>query len=159
MEDDREDLARFSHLLSSPLTALRGAIDLLRRPRRMPADPLARELIESLERNCARLLEVVQTLLAHSQVADGQVRIAAPLDVFKSVPDRPATIAPDTAPALAADIALAPAARPAPSVAEGSPPDTTPMTVLLVEDSATYRGVMRMLLQGAGYIVLEATNG
>src|SRR5262245_34753733 len=127
MDDNREDLARFSHLLSSPLTALRGAIDLLRRPRRMPADPLARELLESLERNCTRLREVVDTLLAHSQVADGQVQIAAPLDVFKSVPDRPATSAPDTAPELAADIALAPAAAPAPYTAEVAPADGAPM--------------------------------
>jgi DNA-binding response OmpR family regulator len=159
MDDNREDLARFSHLLSSPLTALRGAIDLLRRPRRMPADPLARELIESLERNCTRLREVVDTLLAHSQVADGQVRIAAPLDVFKSIPDRPAVHAPDAAHDLAADITLAPSAAPAPDAAPAPPPDGAPMTVLLVEDSATYRGVMRMLLQGAGYVVLEAING
>jgi diguanylate cyclase (GGDEF)-like protein len=159
MDDDREDLARFSHLLSSPLTALRGAIDLLRRPRRMPADPLARELLESLDRNCTRLGEVVDTLLAHSQVADGQVQIATSLDVFKSVPDRPVTSAPDTAPELAADIALAPGAAPTPAVAEGVLPDGAPMTVLLVEDSATYRGVMHMLLQGAGYVVLEAING
>jgi diguanylate cyclase (GGDEF)-like protein len=159
MDDDREDLARFSHLLSSPLTALRGAIDLLRRPRRLPADPLARELLESLERNCTRLHEVVDTLLEHSQVAGGQVQIAASLDVFKSMPERPATSAPDTGPELAADIALAPGVTALPTIAEGGPPDGAPITVLLVEDSATYRDVMRMLLQGAGYIVLEATNG
>src|SRR5262245_20755293 len=113
MEEDREDLARFSHLLSSPLTALRGAIDLLRRPRRMPSDPLARELIESLERNCTRLREVVDTLLAHSQAVDGQVRIVAPLEVFKSMPERPAASVPHPAADMAADIALAPTAAPA----------------------------------------------
>jgi diguanylate cyclase (GGDEF)-like protein len=159
MDDDREDLARFSHLLSSPLTALRGAIDLLRRPRRLPADPLARELLESIERNCTRLREVVDTLLEHSQVADGQVQIAASLEAFKSMPDRPAITPLDPASELTADIAFAPGATPAPTVAESSPPDGVPMTVLLVEDSATYRGVMRMLLQGAGYVVLEAING
>jgi diguanylate cyclase (GGDEF)-like protein len=157
MEDDRENLARFSHLLSSPLTALRGAIDLLRRPRRLPADPLARELIESLERNCTRLREVVDTLLAHSQIDDGRVRIVAPLEVFNSMPDRPATLTFHTTPDLAADIAPAPAA--APKATEGSLPDDVPMTVLLIEDSATYRGVLNMLLHGAGYVVLEATNG
>jgi diguanylate cyclase (GGDEF)-like protein len=159
MDDDREDLARFSHLLSSPLTALRGAIDLLRRPRRLPADPLARELLESIERNCTRLGEVVDTLLAHSRVAGGQVQIAASLDDFKSMPDRPATPPPTIGPALASDIALAPDVAPMPTVAEDTLPDAAAMTVLLVEDSATYRGVMRMLLQGAGYTVLEAVNG
>jgi diguanylate cyclase (GGDEF)-like protein len=161
MDDNREDLARFSHLLSSPLTALRGAIDLLRRPRRMPSDPLARELIETIERNTTRLHEVVDTLLAHSRAADGRVQIAAPLDAFTAVPNRPATPAIEAAQDLAADIAVAPTAPlPAPDMAAVEPPsDETPMTVLLVEDSATYRGVMRMLLQGAGYAVLEATNG
>jgi diguanylate cyclase (GGDEF)-like protein len=157
--DDREDLARFSHLLSSPLTALRGAIDLLRRPRRLPADPLARELLESIERNCTRLHEVVDTLLEHSQVADGHVQIAASLEAFKSMPDRPATAAPDSAPDVTTDIAFAPGIAPTQTVAEGALPAGAPMTVLLVEDSATYRGVMHMLLQGAGYVVLEAING
>ncbi len=157
MEDDREDLARFSHLLSSPLTALRGAIDLLRRPRHLPADPLARELIDSLERNCTRLREVVDTLLTHSQVDHGELQIVAPLEVFNAMPERPATLTPHTTSDVAADIAPAPSA--AATATEGSPPDDVPMRVLLIEDSATYRGVMNMLLHGAGYVVLEATNG
>src|SRR6266508_1209497 len=163
MDDNREEYARFSHLLGSPLTALRGAIDLLRRPRRLPDDPLIRDLLDALERNYTRLRLVVDTLLEYSQVVDGQVRVAAPLSAF--IPEHATSAAP-TAPALesTAEIMRGPAREPAAAAAEA---DERPLagaadvtgTVLLVEDSATYRTVLRMLLQGAGYTVLEALNG
>jgi diguanylate cyclase (GGDEF)-like protein len=163
MDDNREEYARFSHLFGSPLTALRGAIDLLRRPRRLPDDPLIRDLLDALERNYTRLRFVVDTLLEYSQVVDGQVRVAAPLSAF--IPEHAAAAAP-TASALesTAEIMRGPAREPAAAAAEA---DERPLagaadvtgTVLLVEDSATYRTVLRMLLQGAGYTVLEALNG
>jgi diguanylate cyclase (GGDEF)-like protein len=156
MEQQHEDLARFSHILSSPLTALRGAIDLLRRPRRMAEDPLTRELLETLERNCTRLRSAVDTLLEHSQVAEGQVWVNVPLEAFNQALGELATMLPvlntTAAPASIADSPHTPAPAP---LADG----TTIYSVLLIEDSPTYRGVMRMLLQGAGYIVLEAANG
>jgi diguanylate cyclase (GGDEF)-like protein len=164
MEHNREELAHFSHLLSSPLTALRGAIDLLRRPRRMPEDALTRELLETLERNCARLRSVVDALLEHSQVGEGQVRISAPLEAFTGIsgeltPALPALEA-IAAPALIAEAVHEPA--PTPLAGHERRPtgtDAIARNVLLIEDSPTYRGVMRMLLQGAGYTVLEAANG
>ncbi len=56
------------------------------------------------------------------------------------------------APASIGDIVRPPFAEP---LADG----TKSYSVLLIEDSPTYRGVMRMLLQGAGYTVMEADNG
>src|SRR5690242_11616441 len=129
MDDDRENLARFSHLLSSPMTALRGAIDLLRRPRRMAADPLTRELLEALERNCARLRAVIDTLLEHSQVGDGQLLIVVPLVALVSLPGPPA------AAALTTLAELAPAHAPPRAAGERPPAGGDPTrTVLLVED-------------------------
>ncbi len=55
-------------------------------------------------------------------------------------------------PASIADTVRTPIAEP---LIDGA----TSYGVLLIEDSPTYRGVMRMLLQGAGYTVLEAANG
>jgi diguanylate cyclase (GGDEF)-like protein len=166
MDDIREEHARFTHLLSSPLTALRGAIDLLRRPHRVANDPLIHELLETMERNYARLHNTLDILLEHSEVVEGQVQIIAPLGAFGVVPEKPTASVPShTAqpeppatrqqePAAAtAPAALAEGGKPTPTVASGAG------TVLLIEDSATYRGVIRMMLQGAGYIVLEAVNG
>jgi len=164
MDNNLEELARFSHLLSSPLTALRGAIDLLRRSRRMAEDQLTRELLETLERNCARLRRVAETLLEHSQVAEGQVQVNVPLEAFRAMLGDLAAAGPplDTAaaPDTIADAAHAPAHPPLDGD-ERRPPgtDASARSVLLIEDSPTYRGVMRMLLQGAGYTVLEAANG
>src|SRR6266516_1292500 len=116
MDDNREEYARFSHLLGSPLTALRGAIDLLRRPRRLPDDPLIRDLLDALERNYTRLRLVVDTLLEHSQVVDGQVRVAAPLSAFINIPEHAAAAAP--ALESTAEIMRGPAREPAAAAAE-----------------------------------------
>jgi diguanylate cyclase (GGDEF)-like protein len=156
MDDNREEYARFSHLFSSPLTALRGAVDLLRRPRRMPDDLLSRDLLQSLERNCTRLRDVVEILLQYSEVVEGQVRVTAPLSAFGIAAEGPKQ--------PAHDLPAAPAPGPAAEFAEWGgfqPEETSDVsgTVLLVEDNATYRGVIRMLLQGAGYVVLEAASG
>jgi len=153
VDDQRTNLARFSHLLSSPLTALRGAIDLLRRPRRLTDDPLTRELIETLERNYTRLRDVVDLLFQHSRVVDEHVEIIVPLNAFGTPPEKQAApVLPPRAPRAALE--QAPPTKSEPSNGNmGSP------AVLLIEDGSTYRGVLRMLLQGAGYLVIEAANG
>jgi DNA-binding response OmpR family regulator len=162
MDDNRENLARFSHLLSSPLTALRGGIDLLRRPRRTPSDQLSGELLDALERNYVRLRVVLETLLKHTQVVDGQVRIDVPLGLFPAAPTPLAHPAPPHQSAQApaqASAAWNPDAVPA--AGHGSQPTREEgiKTILLVEDSTTYRAALRLLLRGAGYTVLESVEG
>jgi DNA-binding response OmpR family regulator len=154
MSDPREEQARFNHLFSSPLTAMRGAIDLLRRPRRMADDPLTRELLETLERSCTRLREVIDVLLAHTTVAGDQVEITAPLSAFGAASQQPGD-------AIRAVLDAAPMAGD-PTLLAGRAALTHPAeaaTVLVVEDSPTYRAVLRMVLTGAGYTVLEAIDG
>ena len=51
MDDRQDNQAHFTHAFSTPLTAMRGAIDLLRNPKRTADDPVSRELIETLERS------------------------------------------------------------------------------------------------------------
>jgi DNA-binding response OmpR family regulator len=162
MDHNRENLARFSHLLSSPLTALRGAIDLLRRPRRTLSDQLSGELLDTLERNYIRLRAVIDTLLKHAQVIDGQVQIDVPLSTFPAVPTalaHPAT--PQQPVYIYAEVPLplrADLEREAGSSAPASL-EEAPQTILLVEDSPTYRATMKLLLHGAGYTVLESADG
>src|SRR5262245_14799484 len=140
MDNNREELAHFSHLLSSPLTALRGAIDLLRRPRRMPEDALTRELLETLERNCTRLRSVVDTLLEHGQVGEGRVWISAPLETFRGMSGELATAMPAleaiAVPELIAEAVHQPAPTPA-ALSERRPTgaEATARSVLLIEDS------------------------
>jgi hypothetical protein len=58
MDDRHDNQARFYAHTSTPLTAMRGAIDLLRHPNRTADDPVSRELIDTLERSsrgCAKV--------------------------------------------------------------------------------------------------------
>src|SRR6185503_13350542 len=79
MEAPQDKQARFNHAFSSPLTAMRGALDLLRHPHRMADDPVTRELLDTLERSCARLRAHIDILLANSQLRGDVVEITAPL--------------------------------------------------------------------------------
>jgi diguanylate cyclase (GGDEF)-like protein len=159
MSDTKDPQTRFNHLFSSPLTAMRGAIDLLRRPRRTADDPTTRELLETLDRSCTRLRAAVEVLLTHSQFDGEQVEMLAPLRAFEAILQQPTSAASRVvgAPAPRTSVEAAPAtsAEPVPST---RPPAVTGK-VLLIEDSSTYRGVLHMVLAGAGYEVLEAVNG
>ena len=158
MNDSQEPLARFTHLFNSPLTAMRGAIDLLQRPSRTADDPVTRELLETLDRSCARLRAAVELILKHGRLADEQIDISVPLQAFETAQWRSNGEQPPmlTAPAPQPSRTPAPAALESPSA-----PRLRAGTekILVVEDSSTYRGVLRMVLGGAGYQVLEAING
>jgi diguanylate cyclase (GGDEF)-like protein len=79
MANSQDNRARFVHLFSTPLTAMRGAIDLLRNPRRTADDPVTRDLVETLERNYARLSSAVGAILRHSRVVGDAVECVVPL--------------------------------------------------------------------------------
>src|SRR6185503_5497177 len=91
MDDRNDNQAGFTHAFSTPLTAMRGAIDLLRNPKRTANDPVSRELIDTLERNCARLRKSIDALLAHSRFRDNMVEIVVPLDLLLGTSASPST--------------------------------------------------------------------
>src|SRR5206468_2719531 len=91
MDDRQDNQAHFTHAFSTPLTAMRGAIDLLRNPKRTADDPVSRQLIETLERSCARLRKNIDALLAHSQIHGDMVEIIMPLDTLLGVSESPTT--------------------------------------------------------------------
>src|SRR6476620_8583054 len=91
MDDRSDNQSHFTHAFSTPLTAMRGAIDLLRNPKRTADDPVSRELIETLERNCARLRQNIDVLLDHSQMRGDMVEIVVPLDTLLGKRESPAT--------------------------------------------------------------------
>jgi diguanylate cyclase (GGDEF)-like protein len=93
-DDPHDNQARFRHTFSSPLTAMRGAIDLLRHRRQMGNDQVTRDLIETLERNYMRLTSSIDILLRNVRIGGDMVEIIVPLDTFgladQSEPDPPA---------------------------------------------------------------------
>src|SRR5256885_2152877 len=91
MDDRQDNQSHFTHAFSTPLTAMRGAIDLLRNPKRTADDPVTHELIETLERSCARLRKNIDTLLAHSQIRGDMVEIVVPLEILLGTSGSPTT--------------------------------------------------------------------
>ncbi|MBK9710333.1 MAG: response regulator [Kouleothrix sp.] len=159
MDDSQDNQARFIHVISSPLTALRGAIDLLRQPSRAPSDPLARELIETLNRNCARLSAILEVLLQHSRADDHMLEIAMPLHLLIG-----AAPTPDAAAARPIDpprllVGAAEAAAEAAEAASAQRSAEEHQTVLIIgADPGSRAGLMSALTE-AGYTVLRATDG
>src|SRR5215210_3659758 len=82
MDDRQDNQSHLIHAFSTPLTTMRGAIDLLRNPKRSADDPVSRELIETLERSCARLRQNIDALLTHSQIRGDMVEIIVALDTL-----------------------------------------------------------------------------
>jgi diguanylate cyclase (GGDEF)-like protein len=146
MTRDNDLRARFVHLFSSPLTAMRGAIDLLRHPGRMADDALTRDLLDAIERSYARLSRTVDILVQHSQVEGGVVECRVPLHEFGLDP------APgETTPAAQ------PSAEPAaPTLAA---PADAHSSVLLIGALDGRRDLFATALGAAGYQALVADDG
>jgi len=154
MADDPHDKqARFRHTFSSPLTAMRGAIDLLRHRRRMADDQLTRDLIETLERNYMRLNSSIDILLRNVRIAGDTVEIIVPLDLF-GVADQPE---PDT-----------PAAEESATTGTGDNHITTmdqlpaaniPGMILIIAGRSEQRERVHAALDRAGYQVLLPNSG
>jgi len=88
MDERHDNQSHFIHVFSTPLTAMCGAIDLLRSPKRT-ADPVTRELLETLARSSARLNQNIDALLAHSQVRGDMVESVVPLNMLLGAPESP----------------------------------------------------------------------
>ncbi|WP_129630632.1 response regulator [Candidatus Oscillochloris fontis] len=76
MNSSSVDLDRFVHTLISPLTALQGAVGLLRRSREDEQRALL--LLATIERNIERLRLACDQILTHAQIVDSHVRIELP---------------------------------------------------------------------------------
>jgi diguanylate cyclase (GGDEF)-like protein len=153
MRDTDDTQARFTHAFSTPLTAMRGAIDLLRNPKRTADDPVSRELIETLERSCARLRRSIDALLAYSRFRDDMVEIAVPLSALlgeNSAPIPPLERPPPpiSAPALAPEALAAPAWV---NDARGN--------VLIIAEHLPTQAAIDSALRAAGYNVIGAESG
>jgi PleD family two-component response regulator len=149
MDDQYDNRTRFVHMFSSPLTAMRGAIDLLRHPRRSSSDPVTRELLETLERNCARLSSTVEVLLHNSRLDDDSIEIVVPLRAL----------------GLGAAPAAARAPTPGANVLEqqaqpsAAPERETMYAVLIIGAPSAARDSIAETLVGAAFDVLLATGG
>lgn len=158
MDDIQDEQARLIHCFSSPLTAMRGAIDLLRRPRRMSDDPLTRELLETLDRSCVRLCDIMRLLIDHSAIAGDQVEISVLLKMIEDIAHKhgPGAL---HQPVLSSSSSSSVEVDTIPPVSLPDAPVYAGGSVLVVEGNAAYRSVIWTVLSDAGYDVLEATNG
>jgi diguanylate cyclase (GGDEF)-like protein len=137
---------RFVHLFSSPLTAMRGAVDLLRHPGRTSNDALTRELLDAIERSYARLSRVVDVLVQHSRIEGDVVECRVPLRELGLGPvSKEAALAPQ------APVGTAPPTTAVPAGLRGS--------VLLIGALAGRRDLFATALGAAGYDVLAADDG
>src|SRR6266542_438721 len=153
IDDPHDNRARFTHAFSSPLTAMRGAIDLLRHARRMGDDPLTRDLLETLERNYMRLSSTIDILLRNARIGSDVVEITLPVDMFgiadRPEPDTPAR-AESTPPGMSSGWATTIEQPPAPNM---------PGMILVIADRSEQRETVHAALHGAGYHVLLANSG
>jgi PleD family two-component response regulator len=153
IDDPHDNQARFRHTFSSPLTAIRGAIDLLRHRRRLDDDQTTRELIETLERNYKRLNRTIDILLRNVHIGDDTVEIHAPLDLFGIV-DQPAPDSP-------ASVESATIGTSDSSIATPEEPHAlnTPDMIVVIADRSEQRDTAHAALHGAGYYVLAPNSG
>jgi diguanylate cyclase (GGDEF)-like protein len=151
MDDRQNNQSRFKHVFSTPLTAMRGTIDLLRNPKRTADDPITRDLIETLERNCTRLRQTIDALLDHSQLRGEMVEIVVPLSMLlgtnESSEQRPQSIV--SLPEPAAD-------QPTDDLVQ---PSDEQRSVLIIGDQMPEQLAISTALQAAGYAVSRAKNG
>jgi len=151
MDDRQDNQAQFTHIFSTPLTAMRGAIDLLRNPKRTADDPVTRELIETLERSCARLRQATDVLLAHSQVRGNMVEITVSLNMLVGASDwlkqRLSLTAPQPQPIAG------------PMIDDLAQPSDAQRNVLIIGDQMADQLAISTALAAAGYTVSSAKNG
>ncbi|NTW96997.1 MAG: response regulator [Oscillochloris sp.] len=76
MNSSSADLDRFVHALISPLTALQGAVGLLRRSKEDEQRSLM--LLATIERNIERLRVACDQILEHAELVGDQIRVELP---------------------------------------------------------------------------------
>ncbi|MCU0494421.1 MAG: response regulator [Chloroflexaceae bacterium] len=142
------DLDYFIHAFSSPLTALHGAVALLRR-RLADSNPLlTTDLLTMIERNTTRLHSASELLMQHATTENGYVVVRVPAALFHPN-DSVGPPAPVASPAALAEVTpptvAAPVAEPAPAL---PPPGGV---ALLFSDDAAYAEQLRTLCAGGDF--------
>ena len=150
---EHDSQAQFIHTFSSPITAMRGALDLLHSPNRTLDDPLAQSLIATIERNLLRLSGYLDVLLKHHTIRGQQVEIAVPLEALGIAPRQPAASVPEPAP---------PQASAAPAQPRARLPNARPASqsaLLLIGSIAAKAPLLIALLRSTGYRIHEIAEG
>ena len=160
IESSQDNQARFVHNLTSPLTAMRGAVDLLRHPRRLGDDPVTRDLIDTLERNIQRLGGYIEILLRHQAMHGQLVQITVPIEAFDSEQLR-------SLEALRLPLPVAAPFQPLDSSHMDLPKEKQPTarkapansTILLIGQRIGMAAGLLAALADAGYHILKAETG
>lgn len=148
--------AYFIHAFTSPITAMRGALDLLHSPARTPDDPLTQSLLATVERNLLRLSGYLDILLKHHSLRGQQIEIMVPLGLLGIGAHATPAAAPASTAAPAAALA-APALEAAHAAANNPPPADTSL-LLIGAFRATAPSVVAQLQQ-LGYHLSEVEDG
>lgn len=82
MEQLPPELDAFIHMLISPLTALQGSANLLRRRYGVSDDARLNELLATLERSTTRLRASCELLINHAIAEEDRIRIDLPVETF-----------------------------------------------------------------------------
>lgn len=85
MNSSSTELDRFVHTLISPLTALQGALGLLRRTKN--DEQRSALLLTTIERNIERLRIACNQILDHAYLIDDQIRVELPANLAGTAPN------------------------------------------------------------------------
>jgi diguanylate cyclase (GGDEF)-like protein len=155
MNNRRPDLYDFVHALSSPLTALSGAVGLLRRHISLTEDPRTSELLATLERSTARLQQVNDLLIDAATLHDNELRLQIAMDRFRQVQRRR-----EVGDKVQADLQPHPSSQPDAIPAKAAPIAAPPahMTgvALLISDNHAYVDRLASLLVQDGHTPILA---
>src|SRR5262245_51154131 len=75
MDETHSTRTRFIHLFSSPITALKGAVAILRRRPGLEQDQLATTLLETIERGVERMQRLSDLIETHASYDDQGVQV------------------------------------------------------------------------------------
>ncbi|MCG8352993.1 MAG: response regulator [Chloroflexales bacterium] len=150
MNNSQPNLYDFVHSLSSPLTALRGAVGLLSRHKSLTEDPHTSELIATLERNTARLQQVSDLLIDAATLRNDEVRLQISMERFRQLRRHP-----EADDKLKADLQPPPSsqsnATPIETAPIAAPPARMTGVALLISDNLTYVDRLASLLAQDGH--------
>jgi len=153
IDDPHDNQARFRHTFSSPLTAMRGAIDLLRHRQRMGEDRTTRELLETLERNYIRVKHNIDILLGNVRIGNNLVEISAPLELFGIVDQ------PEITPPAIPETALAGTGERYAADLDQPAAQYMPDMIVVIAEASEQRKSVHATLQQAGYHVVSSNGG
>lgn len=143
MPNDNDTQAQFLRRLYSPLTSIEIVTGLLRNALQGHPEPGVEELLATLETDTRHLADLIKILARHIEDTDDGLRINLPESLLNNV-QRPISYQEHTGDHTSAT---------------SFPIGQIDGTVLVIEDSPTFRSVLGTLLRQAGFEVLETGEG